>query len=191
MTLTAWGLAGALVALPAAAEVLVPASDVLEVLTTEWNEDGGADRAVLVANEDTFDLYVFLSTDAPDERTLAVEALDLGWRGAMWGTQPSLELTDKRALKVHSGNEAIGRGRWHETLTILYRNGRFVVGGYTYVGRDTLDLDYEYNCDVNLFTGKGVFNGKPYSAGAKGAVPVEIWATEATPPIGRLCPEQP
>jgi hypothetical protein len=190
MRMAAWGVAMALSVGPAGAEVLVPTKDVLDVITAEWNEDGAADRAVLVANEDAFDLYIFLSTDAVDERALAVEALGLGWRGAMWGTQPALDLTDRQALKVHSGNEAIGRNRWQETLTILYRQGRFVVGGYTYVARDTLDLDYQYACDVNLFTGKGVFNGQAFTTDAAGAVPVEIWSTDEAPPLSRLCPEQ-
>ncbi|MEO1492576.1 MAG: hypothetical protein AAFV19_10535 [Pseudomonadota bacterium] len=190
MRIAALGLAGALAFGPAGADVLVSPGEVLAVVTHEWTGDGGADRAVLVAHEDAVDLYIYVSGEGPDERVLAVEARAIGWRGAMWGTQPTLEVTERGALRLTSGNDAIGRGRWTETLTILYRGSEFVIGGYTYIGRDTLDPDDTYDCDVNLFTGKGTFNGDALSVDIGGAVPVAIWGTDAAPPDSMICPQE-
>lgn len=163
--------------------------DVIAVATHDWNGDGGFDRAVVTGSGDEVDLWLYLSNGEPDGRDLIARAAGIGWRGLMWGTQPEIEVTGKGALLLTTMNEGIGRSRWHETLTILWRDGRFVVGGYTRSAYDTLEPDYEYACDVNLFTGKGVFNGKPIATEVR-AVPVTDWrASDAQPYSTRICPE--
>jgi hypothetical protein len=128
-------------------------------------QDGATDRAVLVDNRDTgADLYIYLSVDAAKADAPLKPALvkkDAAWSGVMWGTRPTLDVSDKGSLFVKSGNEAIGRGRWSQTLTVIYRNNDFIVAGLTRSARDTLDLKAGGSCDLNFLTGKGKRNGKP------------------------------
>lgn len=55
-------------------------------------------------------------------------------------TRPWLELNDAGSLVVIQGNKAIGRKRWESRTVISFREGEFVVVGYDYVARDTLDM---------------------------------------------------
>ena len=113
---------------------------------------------------------------------LAGKAIGIGFAGRAWGTEPELSITERGAIRLVSKNEAIGRGRWTDTLTILYRDGQVVVGGYTYTARDTLDLEYRYDCDVNLFNGKGVFNDQPFRS-TRRAMPIDAFERDG------ICPE--
>jgi hypothetical protein len=149
-----------LIAIPLSAEVPgINPAHVLDVLTADWNDDGGMDRAVLVEVEEGADLYTYLSSDSSGMlfNTLAKAVV---WNGGMWGNLPSLEQAkNSRSFYLHSRNEAIGRHRWHEKLTISVRDNKFVIAGYTRTSYDTLDPDYNSACDVNLLTGKGIHNG--------------------------------
>jgi hypothetical protein len=153
---------------------------VLSVVTADWNEDGGFDRAVLIETEPTeTELLIYLS-GTPNQMKLAIRKPDVAWRGGLWGTQPKLEVNQVGSLVVVSGNEAIGRNRWMQKLTIVYRNKSFVVAGYTYNARDTLNLDYQLQCDVNFLTGKGIKNGKTFKT-AMTAIPLAKWSSDAAP----------
>jgi hypothetical protein len=140
---------------------------VLSVVTADWNGDGGFDRAVLVEadsddDDDEANLYIYLSnTDKNGEtqRVLALQKKNAAWRGSMWGTQPSLHVTDKGALLLKSANDSVGRSRWSQVLTIVYRKNEFVVAGVTFNSRDTLDPKATSTCDLNLLSGQGVLNG--------------------------------
>ena len=157
--------------------------NVLSVVTTDWNNDGGFDRAVLVINgaEPTqTELFIYLSDSTTSSMKLMVHKKDVAWRGVMWGTQPWIELTPQNSLTIHSLNEAIGRNRWEQVLTVAYRNDEFMVVGYTYGARDTLDLDYNLNCDVNLLTGNGIKNGESFSTSPK-AIPLASWSDDLIP----------
>lgn len=160
----------------------VKPENILAVVTADWNEDGSFDRAILLASEtetDQADLLVYLS-NSPNSMKLAISKKGIAWQGAMWGTQPTLELSGKNGLAIISANDAIGRNRWQQKLTIAYRNKVFVVGGYTYEDRDTLDLDAGSTCDVNFFTGKGLKNKKPFNVLAK-AVNLSDWSESDIP----------
>lgn len=98
----------------------------------------------------------------------------------MWGTRPSLETNDKGSLLIKSANEAIGRSRWSQTLTIVYRNKEFVVAGLTREERDTLDLKAGGSCDINFLTGKGKRNGKPIETKFP-AMKLANWSDEKLP----------
>jgi hypothetical protein len=167
-----------------AADLTVRPERVLAVVTSDWNDDGLFDRALLLISDkdsDEVDLLIYLSASgtAGDMR-LAVHKRNVAWRGSMWGTQPSLEINDRKSLILTSGNDAVGRNRWMKKLTLVYRDKTFVVAGYTYSERDTLDLGKESSCDVNLLTGGGVRNRKPFKTAAK-AVAVSEWSEAAVP----------
>lgn len=148
-------------ALPAAAQT--PGLDrVLSAVTPNFGDDG-YDLAVLVDNlDDGADLYVYLGLDRnkPDATKPALVKKNAAWTGSMFGTRPTLALNDKGSLLIKSSNESVGRSRWSQTLTVVYRNKAFVVAGLTHEENDTLDSKAGGSCDLNLLTGKGSRNGK-------------------------------
>lgn len=150
-----------LLVFPAAAQA--PLERVLSAATPPLSGEGH-DVAVLVDNlDDGADLYLYVGLDrskieAGVKPTLVKK--NAAWSGSLAGTRPSLAESAKGSLLLKSGNEAIGRDRWSQTLTIVYRNGAFVVAGLTREERDTLEPKSGGNCDLNLLTGKGSRNGK-------------------------------
>lgn len=162
-------------------------ANVLGVITNDWNDDGGMDRAVLVAPENDDDdvgLYLYLSDDASPPPQLNIFKPNLAWSGSLWGTTPRLALGRSGSIEVHSMNEAIGRHRWNQKLTIAYRNNTFVVAGYTYQSYDTLDPNTEFSCDLNLLTGSGVKNGKPVKTGQP-VMKLADWSDQSVPEVCR------
>jgi hypothetical protein len=122
--------------------------------TLDIDRDGKTDRAVMV----DADLYIYLS--AGDEKR------DLSRKPSFLKT----DLATARVLAVESKGKVTGKAAGKPvlivkygcggcsndsstTLTIVYRNGQFVVGGVTY------DWDTRSgvgSCDVNFLTGKGI-----------------------------------
>lgn len=179
-------LALAIVAAAGLAEAGPTADDIRAEVRHDWNGDGLSDRAVLAPGEIDLDLWIFWGAPGGGE-SLAVRARDVVWGGAMMGTEPSLEVTGRGSLQVLSQNDSIGRNRWYETLTVAYRDGRFLVAGFTHEARNTLDLDYGLACDINLLTGRGVVNEREVRSPVR-ASPVETWSLEERPAFESLCP---
>lgn len=154
---------------------------VIAVVTDDWNHDGRLDRAVLAEGEPLeTDLYLYLSTGNDQERRLAVAYRNLVWRGAFWGTQPSLAQIAGGDLQVQAQNEAIGRNRWFEVLTIGYRDGAFLVVGYAFDSYDTLDLDAGRDCSADFEAGTGLLDGVPFTV-TQPAVPLADWQPAMVP----------
>jgi len=140
----------------------VTIQNLLAVELADWDGDASRDRAVLARPENPDEegavLYIYLSNNEK-----LIEKKNIAWVGLMWGTIPTLSVNKSGSLLVHSMNESIGRNRWSQKLTLSYRKNRFIVSGYSYSSRDTLKIDEGVSvCDVNLLTGKGVLNGKPF-----------------------------
>jgi hypothetical protein len=162
--------------------------NVLSSATVDFANDGGMGRAVLVASPDngTADLYLYTSIFNKDTTTwdtkLALVKKDAAFNGAMWAQQCTVTVNNKGALQLNSLNDGVGRDRWSQTLTIVYKNNDFYVVGITYSSRDTLDPKAGGNCDLNLVTGKGTRNGKPVAAGLS---PVRLadWKDETLPKV--------
>ncbi len=172
----------AVLAGPVAAEtapVTVAPEKVLSSVTADWNDDARMDRAVLVEGDGVADLIVYLS-DGDNGMMPAAYAPGMVGSGINWGTLPGLVLTAKNGLQVHSENDAIGRYRWDQVLTLAWRNGQFVVAGITYAVRDTLNTEAGGGCDINLLTGKGTSNGKAVTVAAA-AIPVAQWSDDKLP----------
>lgn len=135
-------------------------------VSTDWNGDGLEDRALLITSETEprtpkATLLIYLS-EAPDRLRLAIRKEDIVWHGIMYGNGASLSLNDQGSLVIVSQNEAIGRGRWNQKITAMYEDGTFIVAGYTYSYRDTLDPTVGGTCDVNFLTRRGVRNDNPF-----------------------------
>lgn len=158
--------------------------DVIAVANLDFNNDAIMDRALLVRGEEDADLLIFLGDGAPDappgRMKPALVRKGFVFMGAMWGTTPSLAVNDRGSLIVTSRNDSIGRNRWEQTLTVVWRNGEFLVVGVTRAERDTLDLKAGGKCDINLSTGKGTRNGKAVSVAAR-PVRVADWSDDSLP----------
>ena len=163
----------------------VAPGDVIAAISHDWNDDGLEDRAVLVDGEDEIDLYLALTDPGSFERRVVATARDIAWRGEMAGTRPELALAENGSLLVRSMNESIGRTRWVETLTIAFRDGQFFVAGYTRLERDTVVPEIHFACDVNLLSGKGVFNDRTFRSSVRARV-VDRWRTD----VAQICPAE-
>lgn len=109
---------------------------------------------------------------------LAASASDKIWGQAapdgIYGQEPSIAALPNGSIAITSQNDAIGRDRWHQTLTLAYRNNSFLVAGYTYDSRDTLEPDNSHECDYNVLTGKVTKDGKTLKADAR-TVSIQDW----------------
>ena len=161
------------------APAIVAPDKVLASVTSDWNDDGSMDRAVLVEGDDAADLIIYLS-DGDNGMKPAAYAPGLVSSGVMFGTLPELRLSPTNGLQVYSENTGVGRDHWEQTLSLAWRDGQFVIAGITYSANDTLDPKAGGTCDINLLTGKGTSNGKAVKL-APAAVPVSQWSDDKLP----------
>ncbi|CAA6802931.1 MAG: Unknown protein [uncultured Thiotrichaceae bacterium] len=156
--------------------------DLVGFLMEDFNDDGALDKAVLVRGNEDVDLYIYLSDDS-GEMKLVVYNSGIVWSGIMYGTVPSLTQHPKtKSIILEAGNQAIGRGRWIQKLTISYRDDEFVVSGFTHESYDTLDPENSHSCDYNLLTGKAVVDKKPAKL-IKKHITLEDWDQALLPEV--------
>jgi len=168
---TAMWIVSAMVPAPLHAEGDLFLDRPAEVLL-DIDRDGRMDRALLVrdANTKTVDLFIYL-----DDRQKAVDLSrpptflkkDLTFEGLLL------------AFESKSGGSLIlvyGCGGCSNdsstTLAIVYRDGQFLIGGYTY---DWETRTSAGRCDINFLTGKGTL-----ALGLDGA--------ESVPLVGKFAP---
>jgi len=157
---------------------------IIDAAIGDWNKDGKPDLALLVASapddqaDNPIGIYIYLRGGEHALLNLAVSAPNKIWGSVgpdgMVGQEPSIAALPNGSITVTSQNDSVGRDRWEQTLTLAYRNNSFVVAGYTYVSRDTLEPDSGYNCDYDVLTGKATKNGKDIKADAR-TVKIEDW----------------
>jgi hypothetical protein len=164
-------VAGLLVAVSAGTAMAEPIDTdaIVASVTGDWNKDGLPDLALLVRGTDNMDLHFFLQADGGYLKSAGVA------RGKVWGTaepdgivgqEPELKALPNGSIQVITMNDAIGRDRWNQTLTLAYRNTDFIVAGFTYSYYDTLEPDNNGDCDLNVLTGKGIAH-KPDGKGGQ------------------------
>ncbi len=149
-----------------AAEVIDPAR-IVSAATGDWDKNETADLALIVRPAEGSDedngVYLYLTGEN------GALALKSAIPNKVWGQfefsgqAPVIEAMPNGSLLITSHNDSIGRDRWEQKLTIAYRNFEFVVAGYTYSSYDTLDPDKTAHCDLNVLTGKGKANDKPFA----------------------------
>lgn len=160
---------------------------ILRQLSHDWNHDGAPDHMIVVAvdetNEIQQELRFYLSGAGGMQLAESHPGNWVGDDGTVISTD--FNLTPKGSVNISSGNMAWGSDRWSETLTIAYRNGQFIVAGFTYSGHDTHDSEKGVYCQVNLLTGKGALNQKSFNTTAK-PIPFKDWIGSEHRP--RECP---
>lgn len=180
-------LAGMLVAMLPAMDALgqsFPAERIISGATGDWNKDGATDLALLVApgsDDEVIGIYLYVTEGDRGLLKLVAAAPDKVWGNSrldgFYGQDPAITALANGSIAVMSQNSSIGRNRWEKTLTLAYREGRFLVAGYTYAYRDTLDPDAGGTCDYNVVTGK-LKRDETARSVAPRTVSIEDWTDE-------------
>lgn len=166
----------------AAAAEGFPADRIVAAATGDWDRDSNADLALIARPAEGSDedngVFIYLANPGESRLGLKVSAPNKIWGNlTMFGQEPTVAALANGSIKLTSQNSSVGRDRWSQSLTLAYRNGRFVVAGYTYSSYDTLDNANTRECDLNVLTGKGTANGKPITTAAA-QITLEEWNDE-------------
>lgn len=161
-----------------------PGERILSGASGDWNKDGALDLAILVApdnDDEEIGIYLYLTESDRPLLKLIASAPDKIWGNTrldgLYGQDPEITALANGSVAVMSQNSGIGRNRWEQTLTLAYREGRFLVAGYNYSSYDTLDPDADDSCDYNVVTGK-FKKGETAGSTAPKTVPIEDWTDE-------------
>lgn len=123
-------------------------------LSGDWNGDEMADLALLVPGgsdaEPGVDLVLYLGDGQGLQQVLRVQ--DVVFGGPMWGQTPGLQARSATSFSILSEQTAMGRSPWSQAVTVAWRNGAFVVAGFTHSSYDRIE-NTAARCDVNLLTG--------------------------------------
>ncbi len=126
----------------------------IAALSGDWTQDDVPDAAFLVRKErGTSDLVIMTgdSVDGLVPNSIAAEAV---FAGPMAGQTPSLLARSDTSFIISSEQIGIGRSPWTRQVTIAYRDGAFVVAGFTHQFYDRIDPSRQGICDVNLLSGE-------------------------------------
>ena len=149
-----------------------PAERIVAMASGDWNKDGTPDLAVIATpGDDSGDdngIYVYLAKPEENRLTPVLILPNVIWGNlTMYGQEPELAALANGSFTITTKNDAVGRDRWRQSLTIAYRNFDFIVAGYTYSSYDTLNPDGGAECDLNVLTGKGKTSSGPVSGQAQ------------------------
>lgn len=123
-------------------------------VTTDLDGDGRAETYTLIeGGADVVDLMV-------DDGTGWATARRVAWDGGSPGQRATLALSEAGSVVIESGNDSVGRDRWHLLVTLAHRDGDIRVAGLTYDRYDTLEPGTGWGqCDLNLLSGRGAMDG--------------------------------
>lgn len=151
-----------LVAAPATAQE-VPA--LIAALTGDWDGNGALEAVVLVAGVDGEANLIVYDNDGYSGLTPVLVLEGVVFAGPMAGQAPSLTpslaLQGEAGFVLSSEQTAVGRTPWSQSLTLVWREGSFVVAGYGYGFYDRLDLSHYGDCTVDLLTGQYTLHHGP------------------------------
>ena len=131
--------------------------DVISAVGPNWNVNATF-KAVLLRERDFAALYIYRGPF--DLRPLAY-APHAAITGEHWGAVPWLEFNEGGALLLHSENRAFGRNKWDSTLTIIERDGRFIVSAFHLSGYDSLNPNDYFDCTIDMLAQTITLNDKP------------------------------
>ena len=185
-----WIVALATVPMSALAQDEPPADAPLEV-ALDMDHDGRMDRAAAVEDPDSGEAVLAIYLGTGDEKLDPSRKPTFIKKAVTEGRVLELAAKSKGSLTVTSCFGCGANKSWEETLTIVYRGGRFLVAGFS--------RSWEWNvqkadgsvettlgsCDINYLTGKGVASqdlsdGKPV-AGKFLLKSLASWAADKRP----------
>lgn len=144
--------AATLIALPARADP-PPIGALIAAISLDWNGDGSLDAATLTrAAEGMADLTLYRGGGLYGlDPVLSLPGVIFA--GPMAGQAPGFAEGTGTGFAILTEQTGIGRTPWFRRVTVAYRDGGFLVAGFTYDFYDRLDLGHFGTCDVNLLTG--------------------------------------
>ena len=167
MTGIAGLLAGLLAGEGGAAATEIPdfANRIVSAASGDIDNDGKVDLVLLLtpdeaAGEVDHGLLVMMGS-GKDRGQISPKAYypDMVWGGlpgSMARNRPSVSIAANGTIRLVSHNDAVGRSRWNQTLTLARRGKKLMLAGFSYGSYDTLIPDgRSRKCEVNLLTGKG------------------------------------
>lgn len=146
-------------------EGMIRPGDIIDAAIGDWNRDGLDDLAILAVTqpEENMEIgvHVFLRDGERGFLKPALSVPDKVWGSRFHGHEPSIRALENGSIAITTQNSSIGREHWTHTISLAYRNGRFLVAGLTFSSHDTRQEDEELICDLNLLTGRGIINDRP------------------------------
>lgn len=130
--------------------------DIISAVGPSWHT-AGSYKAVLVREDEAAALYIFRG---PYDQTPLVYVPHAAITGDYWATVPWLEFDEGGTLLLHSENRGHGRNKWETTLSIVEKNGRFIVSAFNLSAYDSLDPDNYTDCTIDLIAQKISVNGR-------------------------------
>lgn len=143
------------------AGVCLAQDDVNWEVTSDLNGDGLLDRASIVDAPDgeTRDLNIFLGSGSAQPGDDAKP--DIIKKAIIQGTVLAFESRENETLTLTSCTGCTSMWALEETLTVVYRKGTFVIGGFTRgweLSRRLADLNVEVtmgSCSIDFLSGEG------------------------------------
>ncbi len=129
-----------------------------DTFTYDWNKDGHIDNLKVQANEsDEYakDLVIYMSRVNMDMIEVD-KAVNLS---GFFNTNLINDVTvnsDNGNIKI-SATQDTTRDQFNRTLSITFRDGKFLIAGFTYSALDSTTGDSEQSCDLNFLTKKGTY----------------------------------
>lgn len=170
-------------------------NQIIDAAAGDWNADGLRDLAILADSSDPDEeigLYVYLR-DADTEMLKQVVALpNRFWgrthaEGGMFGQSASITALGNGSIAIETQNTGVGRSAWQSKVSVAFRNGQFIVAGYTHSEYDKLQQEKPLDCDLNLLSGKGTVNKKPVTFTPM-SLKIEDWHEDSdSNPVQRIC----
>jgi hypothetical protein len=167
----------ALLPQPSLAAQLAPVSlgNIISAVGPNWNANAHY-KAVLMREGEYAALYLFRG---PFDQAPLAYAPYAAITGERWGAVPWLAFDESGALRLYSENRVFGRNKWENTLTIIERNGRFMVSAFTSSSYDSLNPDEYTDCEIDLLARVLIVNGTPITPYPLATdVPVEAWSED-------------
>lgn len=139
--------------------------------------DGKAELIILSHGETASADLSIISING-NQRTIIAEKKDVAYVDELEPEAVSLDVTSKGAILVNSSQSSTGRDRWNHTLTIVMRNGKFLVAGVDLFSFDSITMKSS-NCSANLLTGK-IINGRRTSKFPAGGIELSKFDVETS-----------
>lgn len=129
-----------------------PPGRLLAALSGDWNGNDQTDLVVLLdTGEGAADLLLYERSG--DRLNPLLHVANVAFAGPMGGQTPWLEARTETSFVIRSEQIGIGRSPWEQAVTVAYRDGAYVVAGYTHSFYDRMDPERGGRCDVNLLSG--------------------------------------
>jgi len=137
----------------------IPDEDVVQIVSMV-GQPGYSTQAALVKTAGDSELSLVIIESQGVANYMVVDNNKLNSVIENPGTSPVLSVNKSGSLLLTQDNGQFpSRDMWQRTFTVSYRNGNYVLSGFTFAWNDTVAGTIQ-TCDYNLLTGKGVLNGK-------------------------------